>query len=107
MQQYSWPGNIRELENVIKCYVILGTEDAIAVDSAPITERPGIPEFPLQEPISLRKVSRQAVREFESKIIFRMLQTHDWNRKLVSRRLSISYRSLLYKLREAGVRPRR
>jgi two-component system response regulator AtoC len=107
MQQYSWPGNIRELENVIKCYVILGTEDAIALDSAPITERPGIPEFPLQEPISLRKVSRQAVREFESKIIFRMLQTHDWNRKLVARRLSISYRSLLYKLREAGVRPRR
>lgn len=107
MQHYHWPGNIRELENLIKRYVILGTEEAIAVDlSNGGSSASLIPSIPINGSISLKKVTRQAMREFESKIILKILQAHNWNRKRAATALNISYRALLYKLKEAGV-PRR
>jgi|SRR6185437_9853408 len=108
MQHYHWPGNIRELENLIKRYVILGTEEAITVDLAASNGNTSalLPNIPLNGSISLKKVTRQAMREFESKIILKILQAHNWNRKRAATALNISYRALLYKLKEAGV-PRR
>jgi len=108
MQHYHWPGNIRELENLIKRYVILGTEEAITVDLAASNGNASalLPNIPLNGSISLKKVTRQAMREFESKIILKILQAHNWNRKRAATALNISYRALLYKLKEAGV-PRR
>jgi len=46
---------------------------------------------------------RQAVRELERRIIFKVLQANNWNRKKAARSLNISYRALLYKIREAGL----
>lgn len=108
MQHYHWPGNIRELENLIKRYVILGTEEAITVDlsNGGNSSNSFMPNIPMNGPISLKKVTRQAMREFESKIILKILQAHNWNRKRAASALNISYRALLYKLKEAGV-PRR
>ena len=45
-------------------------------------------------PISLKKLTRQAVRELERKVILKVLQNHHWNRKQAARALSISYRAL-------------
>jgi two-component system response regulator AtoC len=108
LQKYHWPGNIRELENLIKRYVILGSEEVIANDLAPRNEREFFnPDIDLDGPISLKKVTRQATRELERKIILKVLQTHHWNRKQAARALNISYRALLYKIRDAGLPPNR
>lgn len=107
MQQYHWPGNIRELENLVKRYVILGSEDAISLELAGDNGRSLIPDIPINGSISLKKVTRQAMREFESRIILKILQTHNWNRKRAASALNISYRALLYKLKEAGVPSRK
>ena len=103
LQKYHWPGNIRELENLIKRYVILGTEEAISSDLVGPSKDFFNPEIPIDGPISLKKLTRQAVRELERKVILRVLQANHWNRKQSARALSISYRALLYKIRETGL----
>jgi len=108
LQKYHWPGNIRELENLMKRYVILGTEDVISSDLLARNEQELLnPEINLDGPISLKKLTRQATRELERKIILKVLQAHHWNRKQAARALSISYRALLYKIRDAGLPPNR
>jgi two-component system, NtrC family, response regulator AtoC len=103
LSKYHWPGNVRELENLIKRYVILGNEEVISSDLAPRTPDFFNAEIPLDGPISLKKLTRQAVRELERKVILRVLQNHHWNRKQAAKTLSISYRALLYKIRDAGL----
>ena len=103
LRKYHWPGNIRELENLIKRYVILGNEDVITADLAPPSADFFNAEIPIDGQISLKKLTRQAVRELERKIILKVLQNHHWNRKQAARTLSISYRALLYKIRDAGL----
>jgi two-component system response regulator AtoC len=103
LRKYHWPGNIRELENLIKRYVILGDEDVIAADLSPRDTNFFNAEIPLDGQINLKKVTRQAVRELERKVILKVLQNHHWNRKQAARALSISYRALLYKIRDAGL----
>jgi two-component system, NtrC family, response regulator AtoC len=103
LRKYHWPGNIRELENLIKRYVILGAEDAIAGDLRPHQPDFFNAEINVEGPISLKKLTRHAVHEMERKIILKVLQHHHWNRKQAARALNISYRALLYKIRDAGL----
>ncbi len=103
LKKYHWPGNVRELENLIKRYVILGSEEVITSDLQPRAPDFFNAEIPLDGQISLKKLTRQAVRELERKVILRVLQNHHWNRKQAARSLGISYRALLYKIRDAGL----
>jgi two-component system response regulator AtoC len=103
LQKYHWPGNIRELENLIKRYVILGSEEVISGDLVTRQQDYFNPEINLEGPISLKKLTRQATRELERKVILKVLQANHWNRKQAARALSISYRALLYKIRDAGL----
>src|ERR1700726_4449030 len=107
LQKYHWPGNIRELENQIKRYVILGSEEVISSDLITREQEYFNPEINLDGPISLKKLTRQATRELERKVILKVLQAHHWNRKQAARALCISYRALLYKIRDAGLPPNR
>ena len=107
LQKYHWPGNIRELENLIKRYVILGNEEVITSELSSHEPEYFNPDIPIDGPISLKKITRQAVRELERKIILKVLQANHWNRKQAARALSISYRALLYKIRDAGLPPNR
>jgi len=107
LQKYHWPGNIRELENLVKRYVILGNEEVITSDLVAHEPESFNPELNLDGPISLKKLTRQAVRDLERKVILKVLQANHWNRKRAARALNISYRALLYKIREAGLPPNR
>jgi two-component system, NtrC family, response regulator AtoC len=101
--KYHWPGNIRELENLVKRYVILGNEEVISADLTPRSPDYFNTDIPVDGQISLKKLTRQVVRELERKVILKVLQNHHWNRKQAAKALSISYRALLYKIRDAGL----
>jgi two-component system response regulator AtoC len=102
--QYGWPGNVRELENLIKRLVILGDERALvktllhrshrvsghtSADDA--QERAGT--------FSLKDAARMAAHKVEKELINEALCHTRWNRKAAAKRLGISYRSLLYKIK--------
>ena len=102
LQEYHWPGNIRQLENLIKRYVILGTEESISNDLLPKkSSDASMTEFPVGATMSLKKMTKKVVRDFERQIITRTLQAHSWNRVQTARALNISYRALLYKLKDS------
>ena len=111
-----WPGNVGELENVIKRAVALGSDAAFRQDisrTAPATRRaepvPAAPPPRLARAIdgvenySLKEISRSAAREAERVLILKMLQRTCWNRKEAAGILGISYKALLYKIKESGL----
>jgi two-component system, NtrC family, response regulator AtoC len=110
MQTFHWPGNIRQLENLVKRYVILGSAEVITAElqHSPLEADTDFnPDIPLNGRIELKELTRQAVRKIERNIILKVLQNHQWNRKKAAKTLSISYRALLYKLKEAGLQTER
>ena len=107
LARYSWPGNIRELENLMKSYVIFGSEEDLRAAMQPGQEDFLDLEIPSNGVISLKKVVRAATRELERKAILKALEIHQWNRRRAARALSISYAGLLCKMREAGMPPTR
>jgi len=105
LYSYEWPGNIRQLENLVKRYVVLGSEDSI-LSQLGVSNR-GRTDYHTEigtgGSISLKKVTREAVRVLERDLILKALQANHWNRKRVAKALSISYRALLYKIRQANL----
>jgi two-component system response regulator AtoC len=118
---HDWPGNVRELENVIQRIVILGSEShrwtplmPRRVEQPRVVERqpaPTVPEpveqFAEPEPKvtggeqrSLKLIGREAARAAEREMILRMLHRTRWNRKEAAQMLGISYKALLYKIKE-------
>lgn len=109
LQQHDWPGNISELENVIKRYVVLGAEGISGMKHDVPCQSPADSGSSVRPIVSLKQVTREAAHALERKIILRTLQETQWNRRRTARALNISYRALLYKIKEAGLlseRPR-
>jgi two-component system response regulator AtoC len=140
--EYEWPGNVRQLENMIKRMVVLGSEAPILTElqqpaalfplrsyaSSSATTRPAVPPpapVPMAPPpappavaeavagpaptataagnVSLKDIARTAAREAERELILRMLTRTRWNRKEAAEILGISYKALLYKIKENGL----
>ncbi len=86
LESYDWPGNIRELENLTKRYAVLGTEDAITKElRGRRVVQDAVPDVSVSGAISLKKVTRQALHDLEMKIILKVLQANQWNRKRAAR----------------------
>ncbi len=110
LQQRSWPGNVRELENCMARYVILGSEEAFYTDRPdPIERKPFNIAYEISEDgkIPLKRIARQVTRRMEHDLILKVLQANHWNRRKAAEVLKISYRALLYKVRQAGLPPKR
>jgi transcriptional regulator with PAS, ATPase and Fis domain len=154
--EYEWPGNVRQLENMIKRMVVLGSEAPIIHElqqptsplhhwphhaSSSFAPRPTPPPLqPVMPPpavaaaapvavaaapaaigigsvsavsapagarapsnVSLKDIARSAAREAERELILRMLTRTRWNRKEAAEILGISYKALLYKIKENGL----
>jgi two-component system response regulator AtoC len=108
---YDWPGNIRELENVARKIVAVGDADLALTDlRVPRTavihaDDSGAAEHAPDTAgsvSSLKVASRAASRRAEKELILKALEQTHWNRKRAARNLQISYKSLLYKIKEIG-----
>ena len=107
LSQWSWPGNLRELENWIARAIILGDAEALRDE---LKRRLSLANYWNNRQArggSLKEVSRKATSTASSALILKTLRANRWNRRKTADDLNMSYRSLLYKLREAGVPPRR
>jgi two-component system response regulator AtoC len=111
---YDWPGNVRELENMVKRIIVLGDEQAahevIARRQTTVPARPQ-PEAGVavaasaqaegtSRLTSLKDIGRSAAREAERIAILDMLERTRWNRKEAAEILGISYKALLYKIKD-------
>ncbi|MFZ0320824.1 MAG: sigma 54-interacting transcriptional regulator [Candidatus Sulfotelmatobacter sp.] len=99
-QEYSWPGNVRELENATKAIVALGDEMVAMGGLRAILSRPHTGESGSR--VSLKQAARAASREMEKELILRALTRTRWNRRRAAQDLQISYKALLYKLKQMG-----
>ena len=105
LREYSWSGNVRELENIIRRLVVLSDgEQAIEA----LVARPRTRSVDMVHPIiteSLREIARRGAREAERNALAEVLERVNWNRAEASRILKVSYKTLLNKICECGLQP--
>lgn len=95
--RHDWPGNVRQLENVVKRFLILGEIDI--VDLLGSTPQNFVGPVPISY-YSLKEISAKAAEVAEKEVVLRMLEETDWNRKETARRLKFSYKALRNKLKK-------
>lgn len=108
---YDWPGNVRELENIMKKIVVLENEEFATRDIAS-TPRIAENERNLSQNsahgrIPLKKAGKLAAQEAEKQLIMGTLMETRWNRKKAAELLDISYKALLYKIKQNGLNRKR
>ncbi len=104
LQEHGWPGNVRQLENLIKQIIVRGDENII-LETIKATIIPSDTEEELgtktgDKNYSLKKRVAQTIASQEKKLIIEVLNKTNWNRRKAAELLEISYRSLLYKIKE-------
>jgi two-component system, NtrC family, response regulator AtoC len=108
-ENYPWPGNVRELENFVKRYLVLGDEDAAVAELEngsdkviePAVAMGGEPQRP-----DLKQIVKTLKNGAEMEAIAQALEENGWNRKRAASVLNISYKALLYKIRQYDIHPK-
>ncbi len=101
---HSWPGNIRELENIVKKIAAFAEPRAALSElrvQRPVYSRPE--KTAERHPSSLKAAARAASRRTERELILKALERTRWNRKRAAQDLQISYKSLLYKIKQIQI----
>jgi two-component system response regulator AtoC len=109
--RHSWPGNLRELSNFVKRYLVLGDELLAASELQPRPDSGGGSQGDSESRAAaagdnrggLKSLARNAKDEAEADAIARALEETNWNRKQAAVLLKISYKALLYKIRQYGI----
>ena len=109
LTRYSWPGNSRELEHVINRFLILGDEMAILADLSPFSNLHAESSASQDQfkGAGLKQLVRSLKGDAEAAAIERILEGNGWNRKAAANELQISYKALLYKIKQYDLVPRR
>jgi transcriptional regulator with PAS, ATPase and Fis domain len=124
---YHWPGNVRELQNVLKRFMILGSSqdnlDEMLIGNGVRPQADGLPpstgqflssadllDFDKNDPpdlssLSLKKIKKKAIVRVEREIISYVLKKTGWNRSKATKILDISYKTLLYKIKNLEIEP--
>jgi len=107
--RFHWPGNLRELGNFVKRYLVLEDEN-IVIDELQMKGRGGDLEqwdgaMPSSSRGGLKAMVRSLKDDAEAKEIQRALENTNWNRKRAAAHLNISYKALLYKIKQHGLAP--
>ena len=118
---YDWPGNVRELENLVRRFVVLKDPSLVLGEllplraTAPASPLAGLvkPEAndaapssvarllaPLADDAPLKEVGKRAARIAERQAILRALMRTGWNKRKAALRLQISYKAVLYKIKD-------
>jgi DNA-binding NtrC family response regulator len=106
---YNWPGNLRELGNFVKRYLVLGDDKLAINELQPRTDGSGAQFDPApsrngsETTGGLKSLARSAKDEAEAEAIAKALDETNWNRKQAAALLQISYKALLYKIRQYGI----
>ena len=124
---YHWPGNVRELQNILKRIMILGEDEETINDllnapdkrdrMAEIQSAINKPAIPIDllglngenatnlSSLSLKKIRKKALDRVEKEVISYVLDKTGWNRSKATKILKISYKTLLYKIKDLGIVP--
>jgi two-component system response regulator AtoC len=107
-----WPGNVRELENLVKRLVVLGSEQPLLQEletrlaQAPLFDDASNGLAGDSGQLSLKRIAREAAQSAERRLIEKVLHRTRWNRREAAEILQISYKALLYKMKDAGLADR-
>ena len=99
---YDWPGNVRQLENLSRKMVALGGTKAALEEIRVARSSPAFAQG-MENCSSLKTAAKAASKKAERELILQALERTRWNRKRAARELQISYKSLLYKIKQIGV----
>jgi len=103
LRKLDWPGNVRELSNGIARHVLIGAEAKIGREPLANRREPTRGGYNGAGAVPLKQIAKEAVREREKSFILEALHANQWNRRKTAQALKISYRALIYKIRNAGL----
>jgi DNA-binding NtrC family response regulator len=100
LRDYHWPGNVAELENLVKRYVVVGDAEQMAEE---LRNRALLQTRTPRGTESLQAIGQRAALQAEMAVVLETLERVRWNRAEAARQLNVSYKTLLNKLRRAGM----